>query len=265
MKAEKSNIKVNGVNLAYKRWGTNNDRRLMLIHGWTGFKEMWDEFAPLLAENDYDIIALDLRGHGDSDKPEMDYTHEVFSSDIFEFVKTIGWENGFILLGQSMGGYIVLDYALRYPETLTHVVPSNTSVYLSQTFISKIVWKLTVWMYKRNPRKMMEKGFPSFFLNPPPQEKIDYFVNQSLKTAKHAGLSAIKYCLERNLEPELHKIKVPTLVIASEHDKKTLRKATLKIHELVPNSKLIDIADTGHLPFMENQEDFLQAILEFTE
>ncbi len=262
MSKKEFNIQVNDVKIACLRWGERNKTPIMLVHGWTGFKELWDSFAPQLEEKGFDVVALDLRGHGDSSRPEMEYTHEVFSKDILELSKKLGWDK-YSLLGQSMGGYIVLDYALRFPDTLTHVISSNTSVYLSRTFISKIVWKLTVWMYKRNPEKMMRKMFPKFFMKPPPEDIMEDFVQNSLKTSKQAGLSAIKYCLERNLEPELHKIKVPTLVISSEYDQSTLRKATLNIHKLIPNSELVDIPDTGHLPFMENPDAFLKAIVDF--
>lgn len=263
MVVENFTVKVNEVEIAYSRWGKGNNKPIMLIHGWTGFKELWKDFAPTLAENSFDVVAPDLRGHGDSAKPEGEYTHEVFSKDLYELAKHLGWDKGFIILGQSMGGYIVLDYALRYPETLTHVISSNTSVYLARTLFSKIVWKLIIRMYRKNPNKMMAKMAPRFFMKPQPQEMIDNFVEMSLKTAKHAGLSAIHYCYNRNLEPELHNITVPTLVISSEFDQKDLRKATLKIHELIPNSKLVDISDTGHLPFMENPKEFLKAIMDF--
>jgi pimeloyl-ACP methyl ester carboxylesterase len=253
------------LDLAYKRWGEGNSQKMMLVHGWTGFKELWDSFTPDLVKNDYDVVVPDLRGHGDSSKPEMDYTHEVFSNDLYNLAKHLNWDKGFIILGQSMGGYIVLDYALRYPETLTHLISSNTSAYLARNLFSKIVWKMTIRMYRKNPEKLMRKMVPRFFLNPPNEEEIDFFVKSSLKTAKHAGLSAIKYCYERNLEPELHKISTPTLVISSEHDQKDLRKATLAIHNLIPNSKLVDIKNTGHLPFMENPEEFLNAITGFTK
>jgi non-heme chloroperoxidase len=263
MAVENFKITINNVEIAYSRWGEGNNKPIMLIHGWTGFKELWNTFAPTLADNGFDVIALDLRGHGDSAKPEEDYTHEAFSKDLHELAKHLGWENGFILLGQSMGGYVVLDYALRYPETLTHVISSNTSVYLARTFLSKIVWKFIIRMYRKNPKKMMAKMAPRFFMKPQPKEMIDNFVEMSLKTAKHAGLSSIQYCYNRNLEPELDRITVPTLVISSEYDQKDLRKATLKIHQLIPNSKLVDISDTGHLPFIENPKEFLNAIQNF--
>lgn len=264
MVEKKLNADVNSVNLAYSRWGKGNPKRIMLVHGWTGFKEMWNEFAPMLVDKGYDVVAMDLRGHGDSGKPEGEYSHEAFSTDLLELAKHLGWDDGYILLGQSMGGYIVMDYALRFPETLTHVIPSNTSVYLARNLLSKIVWKLTIRMYRKNPEKMMTKMFPKFFMKPPSQEIMDEFIKMSLKTAHHAGLSAISYCISRNLEPELSKVSVPTLVISSEHDQKSLRDATLQIHKLVPNSKLVDIPDTGHLPFMENAEAFLKAIVDFT-
>jgi pimeloyl-ACP methyl ester carboxylesterase len=254
---------VNGITLKYLQWGEGNSKKIMLVHGWTGFKEMWDNFAPLLVDNDFDVIALDLRGHGDSDKPEGEYSPEVFSKDLYELVRTVGWEKNFALLGQSMGGYIVLDYALRYPESVLKLIPANTSAYLGRNLFSRITWKIIIAMYRKNPAKMMPKMLPKFFQYPVPQETIDYFSSMSLKTAKHAGLSAINHCLKQNFEPQLSQIKVPTLVISSEFDQKELRQATLHIHKSIPGSKLADIRKTGHLPFMENPADFLKAIVDF--
>jgi len=261
-KQEKS-ATVNGISLKYARWGEGNSKRIMLVHGWTGFKEMWDDFAPLLVENDFDVIAIDLRGHGDSDKPEGDYSPEVFSKDLYELVKYVGWEKGFVLLGQSMGGYIVLDYALRYPDSVLKLIPSNTSAYLGRNLFSKIVWKIIIAMYRKDPAKMMPKMLPKFFQYPVSKETIEYFNSMSLKTAKHAGLSAINHCMKQNFEPHLSKIKVPTLVISSEFDQKELRQATMHIHKLISGSKFADIPKTGHLPFMENPTEFLKAIVDF--
>ncbi|MHA1489917.1 MAG: alpha/beta fold hydrolase [Promethearchaeota archaeon] len=263
MEFKNFNVNVNGVELVCSRWGEGNNKKIMLIHGWTGFKELWNDFAPMLVSKGFDVVAMDLRGHGDSEKPKGEYTHEVFSTDLYELAKHLGWEGNYTLLGQSMGGYIVLDYALRFPESIKNLISSNTSAYLARTFLSKLVWKIIIRSYRKKPEKMMEKMVPRFFMKPQPQEKINEFTKMTLKTAKHAGLSAIHYCLTRNLEPELHKIKVPTLVISSEYDQKDLRNATIQVHELIPDSKLVDIPDTGHLPFMENPDAFLDAIDSF--
>ena len=262
MTRQVQSVTVNGVSLKYARWGEGNSKKIMLVHGWTGFKEMWDNFAPLLVENGFDVIAVDLRGHGDSDKPEGEYTPEVFSKDLYELVRAVGWEKNFVLLGQSMGGYIIVDYALRYPDSLLKLIPSNTSAYLGRNLFSIIVWKIIIAMYKKDPAKIAKMVTKSFQY-PVPQETIDYFKSMSLKTAKHAGLSAINHCMKENFEPLLSRIKVPTLVISSEFDRKELRQATLQIHKSIPGSKLADIPKTGHFPFMENPADFLKAIVDF--
>ncbi|HMF33319.1 MAG TPA: alpha/beta hydrolase [Candidatus Lokiarchaeia archaeon] len=256
---------VNDVDIAYNRWGEGNPKRIMLVHGWGGFKELWNTFAPKLAEQAFDVVAMDLRGSGESSKPEMDYTHEVLSKDLYELAKYLGWSDGFIMLGQSMGGYVVLDYALRFPETLTHLIPSNTSVFLGRNLISKITWSLIIRMYKKNPEAMNRRMFPTFFKFPVAPEILEDFIVKSLNTPLYVGLSEIKHCYKENLEPQLHKITVPTLVISSQFDQKALRQATLQIHNLIPNSKLADISKTGHLPFMENPAEFLQAIVDFVQ
>ena len=257
-------INVNGVDIAYRRLGEGNTHRIMMVHGWTGTKEIWKQFLPALADQDFDVLAPDLRGHGDSGKPQGDYPHEVFSKDLWELSKAVGWDK-YVMLGQSLGGYICLDYALRYPETLLKIIPSNTSVYLARNLLSTLTWTMIIRMYRKNPAKMMPKMVPSFFQYPTTQETIDEFTQMSLKTAHHAGLSIIRHCFRRNLEPELHKINLPTMVVSSEFDQKDLRQATLQIHKLIKGSTLVDIPKTGHLPFIENPEAFLKAIVDFVK
>ena len=257
-------VRVNDVEIAYARWGEGNPHRIMLVHGWTGAKEIWRDFPVSLSEQGFDVVALDLRGHGNSGKPEIDYPHEVFSRDLFELSQVLGWDK-YVMLGQSLGGYVCLDYAIRYPDTLLKIIPSNTSVYLARNLLSRITWMMIIRMYRKDPAKMMPKMVPRFFQYPVSEETIEEFTQISLKTAKHAGLSIIQHCFKRNLEPELHTISLPTLVISSQYDQKDLRQATLQIHRLISGSKLVDIPNTGHLPFVENPEEYLNAIVDFVK
>ncbi|TEU21974.1 MAG: alpha/beta hydrolase [Anaerolineales bacterium] len=258
-------LTVNDVELYYTRWGNEGDTRIMLVHGWTGSNEVFRDFRFMLAERGFDVVAVDLRGHGRSSKPEGEYTHELFSADVHGLAEALEWMDGFALLGQSMGGYIVLDYALRYPETLTHVITCNTSVNLGGTLLSTVVWRLNMFLYSISPKMLMQMVGPKFFHNPQPPSVIAELVEMSLQTPKFAGLSAIRNCFRRNLEPELDRITVPTLVVASEFDQKDLRDATLRIHELIPNSKLVDVPGCGHLPFVENPEYLINAIGDFVK
>ena len=103
------------------------------------------------------------------------------------------------------------------------------------------------------------------FYFPLTQEKLDWFLALSLKTDTQAGISEIQHSYKWNFEHELHNIKVPTLVVSSEFDSKLLRPATRRIHKLIQNSKLVVILKTGHLPFMENPDGYIQAIVDFVQ
>lgn len=251
--------------LHYTRWGNEGDTPIMLVHGWTGNNELFREFRPLLAAQGFDVVALDLRGHGRSPKPKGDYTPEVFSSDIRDLAETLGWIGGFALLGQSMGGFLVLDYALRYPETITHLIPCNTSGNMRGSLLSMVVWRANMLLYSISPRVVMKLAAPKFFRTPQPPDIIETFIDMSLQTPKYAGLSAVRNIYPKNLEPELKRITVPTLVIASEFDQKDLREGTLRIHELIPNSQLMDVPGCGHLPFIEKPEYVVNAVRTFVK
>jgi len=256
---------VNKGFLHYTRWGNEGDTRIMLVHGWTGNNELFREFRPMLAERGFDVVALDLRGHGQSPKPKGEYTAEIFSCDIRDLAETLGWADGFALLGQSMGGFVVLDYALRYPETLTHLIPCNTSGNLRGTLISRLVWRANMLLYSISPKMVMKLAATKFFPNPQPPKVIEELIELSLQTPKYAGLSAIRNLYPQNVEPELNRIAIPTLVIASEFDQKDLHDGTLRIHELIPNSRLLDVPGCGHLPFVEKPELMVNAVSNFVK
>ncbi len=256
--------KVNGIEMAYHRWGEGHYWRIMLVAGWSCVKELWADFASKLSERDFDVVAMDLRGSGDSSIPAGDYGLEVHSGDLHAFVRELGWDNGFILLGNSMGGAIVLDYALRYPETLTHIIPSNIGI-VRPTILTRIAWGVMLRTYKKDPKKMLTKLIRMWFKFPLSQEKLDWFLELSLKTDTRAGINEIQHSYRWNFEHKLHLIKVPTLVISSEFDSKLLRPATRRIHRLIQNSEMGVILKTGHLPFIENPEGYIQAIVDFVQ
>ncbi len=268
MEAQQFKVKVNGVQLACNQYGADGGKRIMLIHGWQGYKEMFRTVAQLLVQKGYTVVIPDLRGYGDSDKPEGDYTSTVFAADIYSLAQELGWLNGFILFGHSMGGYIALDYALRHPETLTHLIASNTSAYLKRSLLSHFMWWLVIRMYRKgkfhqNPEKTAKQLVQHAFKTPPSEDWIKEFIESYQKIPQRVGLSAISSCYQTNLEPQLPQITIPMLVIYSQHDQRDIRKASLQIHKLIGNSHLTVIPHAGHFPFAEMPDTLIDAILAF--
>ena len=103
-------VKVNGINLHYLEWGNTNRPTILMLHGISQQAHSWD-FISLPLSVDYRVIALDQRGHGDSDwSPNGNYSTDIYVGDIEGFVGAMGLEN-FHLMGHSMGGRNSLAWA----------------------------------------------------------------------------------------------------------------------------------------------------------
>ncbi len=95
----------------------------VLVHGLASNARLWDGVAARLAEAGRRSVAVDLRGHGHSDKPEAGYDFETIASDLRAVVGVLGPDfTRPILVGQSWGANVVLDAAVRYPDLSSGVV-----------------------------------------------------------------------------------------------------------------------------------------------
>jgi pimeloyl-ACP methyl ester carboxylesterase len=96
-------VKVNGLTLHYTEWGPPDASPVVLLHGITGHARVWDHFAERLMPG-FRALALDQRGHGDSDAPhDADYRIASMADDLAAFADTLRLER-FHLVGHSMGG-----------------------------------------------------------------------------------------------------------------------------------------------------------------
>lgn len=122
--AQDHDITINGLRLHCRQWGNASRRPLILLHASGCHAHWWDEVGPLLAA-DYDVFAPDLRGHGDSGRPDPpDYHFDAYVADLAGLVEHLGLQD-FDVIGHSMGGYIALRYASTQPEGLRRLVAAD--------------------------------------------------------------------------------------------------------------------------------------------
>jgi pimeloyl-ACP methyl ester carboxylesterase len=114
-----------GVTLRYDEAGSG-DPPIILIHGWCCDRTYWREQVPHLAK-DHRVVALDLRGHGGSEKPDQDYTIAGFVDDLEWFIRDRGLVQP-VVVGHSMGGTIALNLARRHPEIARGIVMVDSPV-----------------------------------------------------------------------------------------------------------------------------------------
>ncbi|MBI2766353.1 MAG: alpha/beta hydrolase [Chloroflexi bacterium] len=114
-------VNVRDLKLHYQEWGEGQAPAVLMLHGFGVSGHMFDEFGQRMSER-FHLIALDQRGHGDSDwSPEGDYSRDAFVADADAFAEAIGLDR-FILVGHSMGGLNAVAYTAAHPEKVRALV-----------------------------------------------------------------------------------------------------------------------------------------------
>ena len=114
---------VNGIKICYEINGDGYP--LILIHGVGAKKETWIAQKEVLSKK-FNLIALDLRGSGKSDRPDFPYTMEMFANDIKGLMDNLKIKKAHIA-GRSMGGMIAQHFVLMYPQYVDKLILITTS------------------------------------------------------------------------------------------------------------------------------------------
>ncbi|MBM3677932.1 MAG: alpha/beta hydrolase [Actinobacteria bacterium] len=116
-------LEVEGLRLHYTEWNADADRHVVLLHGLNVQCHTWDPLAADLAR-DHHVVALDLRGHGESDWTREGYGLRDFAGDVAGLVDALGLER-FDLIGHSLGCRIGIVYAGMHPERVRTLALSD--------------------------------------------------------------------------------------------------------------------------------------------
>ena len=120
VKALEKHVTVNGVRLRYLDWGTAGKPPLICLHGHTGHANIWDEFAEAMSSK-YHVLAVDQRGHGESQWADTGYARDRFVEDLAAFADALELKR-FALAGLSMGGWHSLLYTAGHQDRVERIV-----------------------------------------------------------------------------------------------------------------------------------------------
>lgn len=156
-----------------------------------------------------------------------------------------------ILVGNSMGGHVGLILTLSRPELVAKLVLTGSSGLYERSFGDS--------MPRKNDREYIRKKAEEVFYDPSvaTEELVDEvfsIVNDRSKGIKTVMLA--RSAIKQNLEKELHKISVPTLLIWGKQDNVTPPEVAEEMHRLIPDATLFWMDKTGHAAMMERPEEF---------
>ncbi len=123
---EEGSVEVAGCPIHYLKWGDPGRPGLVLVHGGAAHAHWWSFIAPQLS-HDYQVVALDLSGHGDSGRREQ-YPREIWADEIMAVAEDAQLVGAPIVVGHSMGGFVCISAAARHGDRLAGAVILDSPV-----------------------------------------------------------------------------------------------------------------------------------------
>jgi pimeloyl-ACP methyl ester carboxylesterase len=249
---------LDGAKVHYVNYGSGSDA-LVLVHGWTQSVDSWRDQIPDFAKRNR-VIAIDLPGHGKSDKPETKYTMDLFARAV-DAVMQDAKVNRAVLVGHSMGTPIARQFYRKYPDkTLALVIVDGAlRPFGDKAMMDQMIAGLRGPNYKATIDQMfgMMLG-PS--LAPEAKERIK---SATANTPQHVLVSA----MEGMADPAIwgdDKINVPTLAVMAKNPFYPPNIEELN-RGIAPNIEQTMWEGVGHWLMIDKPKEFNAAVVAFLD
>jgi pimeloyl-ACP methyl ester carboxylesterase len=254
---------VQGVTIAYDDQGAGLP--IVFLHAFPLNRSMWSEQVAALSRG-FRAIAIDLRGHGESDAPFWRYSLEQYALDVKEVLAGLGIRKA-IFVGLSMGGYLEFTLYRLYPDLMLGVVLADTRAEADKP--EQIQWRydLAQQTAAMGPAAVIAEMLPKL-LAPKTYERNPDLVARVKSMQAAAPVPGIIGDLMAIAErPDstdlLPSMAVPALVIVGQEDVLTTPADAERIANGIHGARLIVIPNAGHLSNLEQPERFTSAIEAF--
>ena len=268
-------VQMNGHTIFYTVKGEG--KPLLFIHGYGAGIWVWEKQIEALASF-YRVYALDLIGHGFSDRPKIPYTPKTYIHCLRDFMDGVGIEKA-TLVGNSMGGGIAWAVAILFPERVDHLIlidcvpPDVLGQVKNESFrilvaIKDIPFLPYLVMAARNKnsiRQILLECISDIKLITPEVVNRQYQFSK-IKGTTWALYSTFKHAKEAlKLKDRFSLIRKPTLFIWGERDLIFPPQLGETLHRAIAGSKFQRIEKSGHIPMWETPDEVNQAILSFLQ
>lgn len=261
-------VNINGRKLAYDEVSPPNPKGTILLLTGLGSKRLaWYKQLEVFGRY-YRTIALDHRDVGDSDQTPAPYTIANLADDAAAVLRTLGIDRANIV-GISMGGFISLELTLRHPQLVNKLVLVSTSGGgLTNVPASPRLWagmlrreKLEVGLLARKTyTRIMGPGYG--LSHPKEMDEITEIARYRPMT-QAAYARQLRACLTHNAANRLAAIRVPTLVIHGDKDPLVPAANGRRLARKIMGARLVIYPNVGHIPIIENAEQFNHDVLTF--
>ncbi|MDG1266328.1 MAG: alpha/beta fold hydrolase [Ilumatobacter sp.] len=270
-------VTIHGHSVGYRRAGSSNAQTILLIHGLAGSSKTWDAVIDELAV-DYDVIAPDLLGHGESAKPLGDYSLGAFASGLRDFLAVLDVRSATVV-GHSFGGGVAMQLAYQHPHL------TDRLVLVGSGGLGREVSPLLRLLALPGAEYLMPIGIPK-----PVVERatdVGRFLGRKNIRSEHLGelwraysslagaenRQAFVRTMRGVIEAGGQKVdasdrlylaaRVPTMIVWGDIDGVIPVSHAHRAHRAIENSRLEILKGVGHFPHVESPDMFVSSVLNF--
>jgi pimeloyl-ACP methyl ester carboxylesterase len=250
---------------------------VVLLHGLGGTKVTWFPILTALAER-HRLIVPDLPGHGESEKPRVEYSPRFYAHVMRRLMDEMGVDRA-ALLGNSLGGRVALELALRSPNRVTSLVVLDPSM-------PGLRWRYALGFGRVVPSELGAFPFPlrerwmqvairRLFAHPErlssdayvagAAEFIRVYRSAEARMAFFSSLAQIMAERPETFFRSLRRIKHRALVVFGDQDRMVPLRLGVRLTQHLPNARLVILPEVGHVPQFEAPQETLDAVLPFLD
>jgi len=268
-------FETQGVTIWYEVRGSGSGTPLVVANGGPGFDhsyllcgDVWDRLA-----KGRKVVFYDQRGNGKSselkDGQPCGLAEQI---DDLDALRAHLKFDKIDLLGHSWGGYLVMAYGARHPERIAHlmIVDSGAPKIQDTLFLFKNIYPETTeredglaFAVELGDEKAISADLHEYMsmIFYSPQMRDAFLARSSSFVYRQKVNKAVWGDLQRfDLNPELPKFKFPTLVVTGRYDFNVAPSVAYAIHKAIPGSDFAVFEKSGHLPFCEEPDGFIQRV-----
>jgi pimeloyl-ACP methyl ester carboxylesterase len=252
---QKSFIQLEDGKLAYLAGGKG--KNLILLHSLNISAESWEKvFEPL--SQSHSVYALDMFGHGDSEKPPKNLLVEDYARSVVQFMDRMKIEKAMVC-GNSVGALIAVELGAAFPQRAEKLVLVGCPARDPWERMERLALSALGFDAQGNPHPLSLTDLKMTYARPTPE--LAAWFNQ---LRAKAGVWVKKTMIAISLYdpfPKFPKIKCPTLVLFGDQD--ILKEKEKEILKGIKGAKSVILPDAGHVPQMDQPEEFFKVVSQF--
>lgn len=265
-------LTVNGLKLHYLDWGGGGKQTILLVHGFGGNSQNWAPFAERM-RGDHRVVALDQRGHGDSDHAREGYPVTAFAADLHGFVAALGVAP-VICIGNSLGARNSIAFAGQYPGDVAKLILLDGGPEIPEKVTSAFIARLP-----QRPKSFPgEQAAIDYLKKGNPGHGDDFYrqVAANILRKNWVGQYIWKndpetsWIYESSVRQEapyvweqFARIACPTLVVQCEHGPDLPIETAQKMAAMNPKARLVQVKGASHGLHQNKPEEFERIVREF--